>query len=216
MFANLISERRGAGVDDVLTAFAELAGTAAGFTDEDVLSACNLIVIGGHDPALHLIGNGMLVLLRHPGQLLLARADLSRLPIAVDELLRYDSPIQLASRVALNDVEVGGVTVQRGATVLTLIGAANRDPAVFADPDSLDIERAPNPHIAFGSGPHLCLGARVARVIGECALRCLLDAWPEVRLAGEEPRWCDSLVPRGLRRLVVEPHPRLAGRPVPD
>jgi cytochrome P450 len=209
LFGELVSERARVPGDHIPGALADVAATGEGFTHDDVLATCNLLVIGGHDPAVHLIGNGLLALLRHPDQLQRIRDDPSRIRVAVDELLRYDPPIQLASRVALEDVEVGGMTLRRGAAVLVLIGSANHDPAVFANPDSLDIERAPNPHIAFGSGSHLCLGASVARVIAESALEGLLRAWPDACLAAEEPEWCDALVPRGLRKLAVELHAKV-------
>ena len=202
-FRELIFERRRSPGDDVLSALVNMAAEKVRLSDHEILSACNLLLIGGYDPAVHLIGNGMLALMKHPDELRRIQGNLSLMPSAVEEFLRFDSPIQLAARVALEDAEIGRRTVQRGQAVIVLIGAANRDPAVFTNPDCLDIERAPNPHITFGSGVHLCLGAQLARVIGQVAMQSLLLAFPHIRLVGDEPQWCDALIPRGLQTLLV-------------
>jgi pimeloyl-[acyl-carrier protein] synthase len=200
-FGRLIAARRRAPGDDLVSALLVRAGDA--LTDAELVTTLNLLLIGGHDPAVHLIGNGLLSLLRQPDSLQRLRDEPALVATAIEELLRFESPIQLAGRVAVADVELGGATVPRGHAVIALIGAANRDDSVFLDPDRLDVTRSPNPHLAFGGGAHLCLGGAVARALGQSAVEALLAALPRVRLVHEEPRWCASLVPRGLERLPV-------------
>ncbi|GAA4942426.1 cytochrome P450 [Actinoplanes utahensis] len=155
--------------------------------DELVASAI-LLLNAGHEASVNGLGNGVVALLRHPGELARVRADRALIPAAVEEMLRYDSPSQLFVRTAAADVEIEGVTVPAGAEVATLLGAANRDPAVFADPDGFDAGRDPNPHLSFGAGLHFCLGAPLARVELRTALAALLDRAPRLALAAEPVR----------------------------
>jgi cytochrome P450 len=168
-----------------------------------VLNACTLIVIGGYEPLVHLIGNGLLVLHNHPAERARLREDPALIKSAVEELLRYESPIQFTARVAREDVDLDGRRIRGGQTVVALFGAANRDPAVFADPDRLDLGRAPNPHLGFGAGPHFCLGAPLVRLGAEVALGTLVQRFPHLRLTAETPQWRNSTIPRGLEALPV-------------
>lgn len=199
---NLVQERRREEHDDVLAALVAAADDA-GLSESETLTTCNLLMIGGHDPAVHAIGNGILALLRHPAQLHRLVRDPSLLPSAVEEFLRFDSPIQLVARVATEDVRIADATIRRGEAVMVLVGAANRDPQTFASPDCLDIGRAPNPHIAFGGGPHYCLGARLVRAVVPAALAPLLRYLPRMAQASGEPQWSDRVIPRGLKNLPV-------------
>jgi cytochrome P450 len=164
---------------------------------------CVLLFIAGHETTVNLIGNGLLALLRHPEQLARMRQDPALVPGAVEELLRYDSPVQRTARITNTDVEIGGRRLPAGSMVVTAIGAANRDPAQFADPDRLDVTRRDVRHISFGYGIHFCLGAPLARVEGQIALGTLVRRAPQLALAEPTPEWRESSVLRGLKRLRV-------------
>jgi cytochrome P450 len=149
---------------------------------------------------VNVVGNGTYALLTHPAERARLRADL--VPGAVEELIRYDSPLQLFERTATRPVPIGGITVEPGQKIAALLGAANRDPAVFADPDRLDLTRSPNPHLGFGAGIHFCLGAPLARVELQASLATLLSDLPKLQLAGE-PRRHPTFTHRGLATLPV-------------
>jgi cytochrome P450 len=196
-----IASRREDPRTDLLGLAADV-GRQGGLTKDEVLTACMLFVIGGHDPSVHLVGNGTLTLLRHPDQRRRLVDNPGLLAAAVEEILRFESPIQSAARVAVEDSEVGGTTISKGQLIVVLLGAANRDPAAFAEPEHFDVAREPNRHLGLGAGVHLCLGGVVARMIGQGALDALLAGAPEMGLA-DEPIWAESFVPRGLRSLPV-------------
>jgi cytochrome P450 len=141
-------------------------------------------------------------LLTHPDQLADLRSDAALVPSAVEELIRYDSPLQLFERTALADTPVGDVVVERGQKVAALLGAANRDPEVFAEPDDFDIRRVPNPHLGFGAGIHFCVGAPLARVELQASLRTLLTRFPRLALRAA-PKRRPEFVIRGVRSLPV-------------
>ncbi|MDX2820006.1 cytochrome P450 [Streptomyces ipomoeae] len=175
-------------------------------TDQDfdeLLANCALLLIAGHETTTHFIGNATLALLRHPhaADQLRSRPDL--MPAAIEELLRYDAPVQLMLRRARHDLDLAGRTIAEGQTVLLVCGAANRDPAAFPDPHVLDFERPGGRHMAFGHGPHFCLGAALARLEGAIVLEALLTRLPGLRLDGTAPQWQRSLNFRGLTRLDV-------------
>jgi cytochrome P450 len=163
---------------------------------------CTLLLIAGHETTVNLIGNGMLALLRHPDQLERLRAEPALIVSAVEELLRFDSPVQMTGRVALERVSIGGKTVEPGQWILPLLGGANHDPATFADPHKLDLTRNPNPHVAFGRGIHFCLGAPLARLEGQIAIAALVRRFAGLALAGEPVRR-NQLTLRGLKALPV-------------
>lgn len=176
-------------------------------TDQDpdeLLANCALLLIAGHETTTHFIGNATLALLHHPhaADQLRKRPDL--LPAAVEELLRYDAPVQLMLRRARHDLDLAGRSIAEGQTVLLVCGAANRDPAVFPDPHVLDFERPGGRHMSFGHGPHFCLGAALARLEATIVLEALLTRLPDLRLdTAEPPKWQRSLNFRGLTRLDV-------------
>ncbi|PJJ06322.1 cytochrome P450 [Streptomyces sp. 2333.5] len=198
----LVVERRRAPGDDLLSALVTVHDDGDVLTENELLATCTLLLIAGHETTVNLIGNGTLALLRHPDQLARLRSDPALTENAVEELLRYDSPVQLTVRFALQDAEVAGVPVPAGSTLLLLIGAANRDPAAYEQPERLDIGRTPLRHLAFGQGIHFCLGAPLARLETQIALRILLARAPQLRLAGE-PEWKDHITLRGLSRLPL-------------
>jgi cytochrome P450 len=162
-----------------------------------------LLLNAGHETTTNLIGNGTLALLQSPDQLQKLREDESLIENAVEELLRYDSPVQLTSRIAREDLELGGRSIKQGQLLLLLLGAANRDPAQFPDPDRLDITRPDIRHASFGFGPHYCLGAPLARLEGQIALLALIRRFPNLRLEGGPPRYRQNFNLRGLEALLV-------------
>ena len=171
-------------------------------TEDELVTTCILLLNAGHEATVNVSGNGTLALLRNPDQLVRLRADRSLLPGAIEELIRYDSPLQLFERTATTDVEIGGITVERGQKIAALLGAANRDPAVFDDPDTLDVGRSDNPHITFGAGVHFCIGAPLARVELQASFGALLDRTTTFEL-GAEPVRRPEFVIRGLETLPV-------------
>src|SRR5207245_7102603 len=191
-FRRLLPERRRRPQDDLLSLL--IAAEEAGDTlsEGELLATCVLLFIAGHETTVNLIGNGMLALLRHPDQLGRLRADPSIARAAVEELLRFDPPVTLTGRVAMEDIEVGGITVEAGEMAVLLLGAANRDPAAFENPDRLDLTRPDNHHAAFGHGIHFCLGAPLARLEGQVALTALVQRFEHLELATDEPEYKEN------------------------
>ena len=202
-FRGLLPDRRRNPRADLLSSLIAVEEQGDRLTEGELLSTCVLLFIAGHETTVNLIGNGLLALLRHRDQLERLLADPGLLGTAVEELLRFDSPVQRTARIINAEVELGGKVLPKGAFVVAAIGAANRDPAHFADPDRLDVARADNRHIAFGFGIHFCLGAPLARVEGQIALQSLLRRMPGLRLTGPEPEWRESSTLRGLKALPV-------------
>src|SRR5262249_38525245 len=182
-------------------------------SEGELLITCLLLFVAGHETTVNLIGNGLLALLNHPDELAKLRADPTLLPSAVEELLRYDSPVQRTGRITNTDVELAGRKIAKGSLVVTALGAANRDPAHFSDPDRLDIARRDNRHVAFGFGIHFCLGAPLARLEGQIAIGTLLRRMPGLRLATSTLEWRGAPPLRGLERgtLAVCPAPQVLG-----
>ena len=175
-------------------------------TEDELVTTCILLLNAGHEATVNVSGNGLLALLEHPDQLQRLRADPGLLPTAVEELMRFDSPLQLFERTATADVEVGGVTVREGEKIAALLGAANRDPAVFADPDRLDVGCTDNPHVTFGAGVHFCIGAPLARVELQASFGALLERTSRLEL-GAPARRRPEFVIRGLSELPVVASP---------
>jgi len=167
-----------------------------------VIGTCVLLLMAGHEATVNVIGNGMLALLRSPDQWRAVVADEALVPGAVEEMIRYDSSLQLFERTATRDLEVAGQRIEAGQKIAALLGAANRDPAVFAAPDTVDVTRTPNPHLGFGAGIHFCLGAPLARVEVQATLGALRRRLPGVVLTAS-PRRRQEFVIRGLHALDV-------------
>jgi len=201
-FRRLLPERRRHPQDDLLSLLIAAEEAGDKLSEGELLATCILLVIAGHETTVNLIGNGTLALLRHPDQLGRLREDPALIHSAVEELLRYDSPVQRTARITNTDVEVDGRAIAKGSMVVAAIGAANRDPAHFPEPDRLDIARRDNRHVAFGFGIHFCLGAPLARVEGQIALGTLLRRMPGMALTGT-PAWRASSTLRGLTALPV-------------
>ncbi len=202
--ARVIEARRREARADLISDLVRVQESGDRLSMEELLATCRLLLTAGHETTVNLIGNGTLALLRNPAAREALAADPSLLPNAVEELLRYDSPVQMTMRFALEDGDLGGHPVSRGDLVLLLLGAANRDPSVFADPDRLDPARAnAHGHVSFGAGIHYCLGAPLARLEGEIALGALLRRFPGLALATEQLAWRANPVLRGLQALPV-------------
>ncbi len=199
-----VKQRRKRPQDDILTALIVAEEDGAALTEDELYAQCVLLLFAGHETTRNLIGNGLLALLRNPEQLAKLRAEPALMKTAVEELLRYDSPVQMVSRVITQDFEYAGRALKKGQFAMLFMGAANRDPAQFTDPDRLDITRKENRHLAFAHGPHLCIGAQLARVEAQIAFSSLLARAPNLRLAADEqPTFAMNLVLRGLRSLRV-------------
>jgi cytochrome P450 len=201
--ADTIAARRRAPREDLISAMIQAQEERDALTDAELLATSNLLLLAGHETTTNLIGNGMLALLREPEEWRCLCADPALLPTAIEELLRYDGPVQATVRVALEDVAIDEHVLPAGALVLVGIGAANHDPATFARPDELDLARNPNPHLAFGFGTHFCLGAPLARLEAQLAFEALTRRFPELTLVDDTPRYRPNPVLRGLQRLEV-------------
>jgi len=202
-FEGLVAERRRQPRGDLLSELIGVEEAGDRLAPEELISTAILLFAAGFETTTNLIGNGLYALLRHPAELARLRAspDLARL--AVEEMLRWDSPVQLDGRTAFADVVIGGELIGAGDTVVTLLGAANRDPARFPDPDRFDVGRDDGPPMSFGSGIHYCLGAALARVEGQVVFERLLARFAAMELAGEEPDYRPGLTLRGLTSLLV-------------
>jgi cytochrome P450 len=174
----------------------------ATLTDDELVTTCILLLNAGHEATVNVTGNGTLALLRNPDQLQRLREDRSLLPTAIEELVRFDSPLQLFERTATADVSIGGITVEKGQKIAALLGSANHDPAVFEAPEHLDVGRVENPHISFGAGVHFCIGAPLARVELQAVFGALLERTSSVELGGEPVRRPEFVI-RGLAELPV-------------
>lgn len=172
-------------------------------TREDVVATCVLLAFGGHETTMNLIANGTLALIRHPGAWERLQQEQDHIPSAVEELLRYDGSVKVTVRWAREDVEVGGKTIRAGERLLVALSAANRDPEQFKDPDELDLARAPNPHVAFAHGIHVCLGAPLARMEAQEAFRGITRRLPSPTLETEDYEYRPTVVGRALRALPV-------------
>jgi cytochrome P450 len=202
-FVELIAARRAAPADDLLSALIAAEEGGDRLSQEELLGTGLFLFIAGHETTVNLIGNGTLALLRNRDQLDRLRDDPSLDRSAVEELLRYDSPVQITQRITTSDYDVGGTTLPAGQNLVPLLGAANRDPDVFPEPDRLDLGREnANRHVAFGGGHHFCLGAALARLEGAIAIGSLVRRFPQLELAGDPVRRTTFTL-RGLEQLPV-------------
>jgi cytochrome P450 len=199
----LIAERRASPRGDLLSALIAAEEAGDKLSEDELIATCILLLIAGHETTVNLIGNGTRALLRHPEELRRLRETPGLIPSAVEELLRYDGPVQRTARITTTEVTIGGRTIPKGEMVMPFIGAADRDPSQFPDPDRLDLGRTDNRHIAFGWGIHFCLGAPLARVEGQIAIDTLVRRLPRLTLVDDEPEYRQSLTLRGLKALPV-------------
>jgi cytochrome P450 len=202
-FRDLIATRRADLRDDLLSALIVAEDQGDKLTENELIATGILLLIAGHETTVNLIGNGTLALLRFPDQAQRLRDDPSLLHTAIEELLRFDSPVQLTVRVAGDEIALPTATLQKGQMAILMLGAANRDPEQFADPDRIDVGRMDNRHLAFGMGIHFCLGAPLARMEGQAAIGDIVRRFPDMRLIDENPPYKPNFTLRGLASLRV-------------
>jgi pimeloyl-[acyl-carrier protein] synthase len=203
-FEALVCEKRARPAPDFLSALVSVQQTEDGrLNHEELLTQSIALLVAGHETTTNLIGNGLLALLKNPEQMGLLRAtpDLAR--SAIEEFLRYDSPVQMLSRAATADFEIAGQTVRKAEVFSVVMAAANRDPEVFPNPDCLDVQREKNDHLSFGFDRHMCLGAQLARLEAQIAFRVLLERLPNLTLVSDAVEWHHNVGLRGLKRLHV-------------
>jgi cytochrome P450 len=202
----LVEARRAVPRNDLVTALVQADEAGEQLSADELVGMIVLLLFAGHETTVNLIGNGTLALLEHPDQMEMLRHDPSLIRSAVEELLRYASPVEATwNRFARQEVTIAGVTIPRGEMVFAVVASANRDERQFEDPDKLDITREPNKHLSFGLGAHFCLGAALARMEGQIAINTLLRRAPGLRLAvaPQALRWRGGLGLRGLKALPV-------------
>jgi cytochrome P450 len=202
----LIKERRAHPKDDLITALVQARDGGNQLSNDETLAMIFLLLIAGHETTVNLIGSGMLALLEHPDQLAKLRHEPELIKTALEELLRFVCPVEMATeRYAREDITLAGITIPRGEMVLAVIGSANRDPNHFEHPDELDITRKNNRHLSFGQGAHYCLGAPLARLEGQIAISTLIERMPNLRLSipADQVRWRGGFLLRGLEALPV-------------
>ena len=203
-FQNEMSEQRTSPRDGLIRAMMEAEVDGASLTEEEIVANLIVTMVGGQETTTNLIGNGLLTLLRHPEEMERLRTDSSLIPSAVEELLRYESPSQHTARLAPADVELGNRQIRKRQAVIAVMGAGNRDPERFEDPDRLDLSRKDNRHLAFGWAAHFCFGAALARLEGQIAFETLLRRLPNLKLDTKAPlQWRHNLGLRGLTALPV-------------
>lgn len=199
----LIAKRKKQPQADLISALITVKEQSDKLSEEELLATCIMLFATGEESTVNTIGNGMLALLNHPDQIEQLKTEPTKIQTAVDEILRYDSPVQTTTRIATVNFEIGNQTIKAGEKVVLCLGAANRDPAQFPDPDRLDINRNPNPHVAFGDGIHYCLGAGLARIQAQIAINTLVQKFPDLKLASNQLEWRKNAVLRGLKALPV-------------
>jgi cytochrome P450 len=202
-FRRIFAERRQAPREDLISALVRVEEAGDKLTEEELLSTCVTILIGGHETTTNLIASGLLALLQHVDELEKLKANPDLIGPAVEEFLRYEGPFQRNRRIATRDISLDGQEIKKGDLVVQFLGAANRDPAQFSDPDRLDIERSPNKHVAFGYGVHFCLGAALARLEAPVAINTVLRRMPNLQLAADTFEWQNTVF-RGLKALPVK------------
>ncbi|MDZ8261970.1 cytochrome P450 [Nostoc sp. ChiQUE01b] len=200
--STLIKEREKSPKQDLLSHLIAAKNQGGKLNEEELMGFCAMLFSVGQETTENFLGNSMLALLRHPDQLQKLKHEPTIIPNAIEELLRYDSPVQLIARIATEDVEIGGKTIKAGDRVHLSLGAANRDPAEFIDPDSIQLTRKHN-SIPFGSGIHYCLGGALARLQGQVAINTLIQRLPGLQLSTDKLEWRNNIVLRGLKALPV-------------
>jgi len=215
LMARLVEQRRREPGPDLLSAMITASEDGERLSLDELYANALFLMTAGHETATNMLSNAILTLLRHPDQLRLLGERPELLDSAIEECIRYEGPVQIAARIAVRDQEIRGVSVRAGQPLILLIGAANRDPGVFGDPDRFDITRADGPHVGFAQGAHYCLGAALARAEMRAVLPRLFARYPAARLAEAPVEWQPTLDFRGPTRLLVQPR-RAAASTAPE
>jgi cytochrome P450 len=203
---DLTENKRAHPADDVMSLMVASEEDGDKLTNDELLAQGVLLLVAGHETTRNLIGNGLLTLLRHPEEMDRLRREPALIRGAIEEILRFEGPLQGTNRVAVEDVELYGEKIGAGQSLLALMGCANRDAQQFPDPDRFDPRRKNNAHLDFGAGAHACLGLHLARMEAQIAFAALLDRFPRIELREADPQWGHTLLLRGLRRLNVVLH----------
>ncbi len=202
-FRKTVAERRRNKGSDLISLLIDIEEEGEVLTEEELYAQCIALLFAGHETTRNLIGNGMYTLLQNPQQTAELREKPEMIRSAVEELLRFESPVQFTARVLKEDIEVCGQPIRKGWTVQCMLGAANRDPRQFKEPNQLDLKRLNNQHLAFSAGLHFCIGAQLARLEGQIALLNLVQRFPQMKLAGPRPEWASTFGFRGLKSLPI-------------
>lgn len=203
-FEDLAEQRRTRPGEDLISALVQVEERGDRLSHTELVANCILLMQAGHETTQDLLGNAMVALFRNPRQLVQLRDDPELTKAAVEEFLRFDGSVQINHRLLQRSMTLSGVEVPEGEMVYAMLGAANRDPAQFEEPDRLDLTRQPGHHLAFGFGTYYCLGASLARTEAEVGIRTLLDRFPEIRPATDTFEWRDTLTLRGPRHIDVQ------------
>jgi cytochrome P450 len=203
LFRELIAARRAAPTTDLLSQLVHLEDDGERLSEDELVATCVLLLFAGHETTTHHLANGLLALLRFPGEMERLRADPALAPSAVEELLRYDGPIGAQVRIVLEQQPLHGKLMRQNDRVFLMMNAANRDPRAYEDADRVDFDRDGVPHLTFGFGPHICLGFPLARLEGQIALPAVLRRWRRIELATDRLGWLDSLVLRGMNAMPL-------------
>jgi cytochrome P450 len=202
-FRQTVAERRRNKGNDLISLLIDIEEEGEVLTEEELYAQCIALLFAGHETTRNLIGNGMYTLLQRPEESAELRQKPEIIRGAVEEILRYESPVQFTARVLKEDIEVCGQRIPKRWSLLCMLGAANRDPRQFTEPDRLDLQRTNNQHLAFGAGPHFCIGNQLARLEGQVAILSLLQRFPKMKLTGPRPEWAPTFGFRGLKCLPV-------------
>src|SRR5580700_9696351 len=202
-FRDTVADRRRNKGNDLISLLIDIEEEGEVMTEDELYAQCIALLFAGHETTRNLIGNGMYTLLQHPQATSELRERPEMIRSAVEELLRYESPVQFTARVLKEDIEVCGQHIPKKWSILCMLGAANRDPKRFKDPNQLDLKRLNNQHLAFSAGPHFCIGSQLARLEGQIALLNLVQRFPNMKLAGARPVWAPTFGFRGLTSLPV-------------
>ncbi len=202
-FRKAVAERRRNKGNDLISLLIDIEEDGEVLTEEELYAQCIALLFAGHETTRNLIGNGMYTLLKHPEETAELRENPEMIRSAVEEILRFESPVQFTARVLKEDIEVCGQRIPKRWSILCMLGAANRDPKQFKEPDQLNLKRLNNQHLAFSAGPHFCIGNQLARLEGQIALLNLVQRFPQMRLTGPRPEWAPTFGFRGLKSLAV-------------
>jgi len=202
-FRKTVAARKRQRGDDLISLLIDIEEEGEVLTEEELYAQCIALIFAGHETTRNLIGNGMYTLLQHPEQMAELRENPELIRPAVEELLRYESPVQFTARVLKEDIEICGQRIPKKWSILCMLGAANRDPKRFKDPNRLDLKRLNNQHLAFSAGPHACIGSHLARLEGQIAILKLVQRFPNMKLTGPRPEWASTFGFRGLKSLPV-------------
>ena len=202
-FRQTVAERKRNKGNDLISLLIDIEEEGEVLTEEELYAQCIALLFAGHETTRNLIGNGLYTLLQNPEQTAELRENPEMIRSAVEELLRFESPVQFTARVLKEDIELCGQHIPKKWTILCMLGAANRDPKRFKDPNQLDLKRLNNQHLAFSAGPHACIGGQLARLEGQIAILNLVQRFPEMKLTGPRPEWASTFGLRGLNDLRV-------------